>query len=320
VDVQYGHIHGVQVIRKRRSGRIDGHIASMILVPIGLAIAFSTVRFFLESFDIPADAEYTQVADALAQANFDAEKNRLAVLPAWSLRPFTVLKDYPWISGDMLVDSRIDRFEKLFVLVEPDGEDALASLLAQGYETQIVATTKKLILYSIQTEANRLTYDFKTGLGAADVFLKTRNGDKVRCDRRVANGFQCSGRKGWQRVTREHLLVSENGQEVMWAHPPAAGEVMTVRYAGVPLGDEIVFLSGHTRKGAKAKSPVSIDIAINNKKLTTIHREPRFDFSADIVDTSSYRGQSGTVEFSFRTENNSRNHFGFDAFARRSVQ
>ena len=82
----------------------------------------------------------------------------------------------------------------------------------------------------------------------------------------------------------------------------------------VDLGDQLVFRSGHTRKGARAKAPVDVEVLINGKRLASFSKEPAFNFSAKVLPTASSGEEKATVEFRFKTNNDSRNHFAFDAY------
>ena len=297
-----------------RNVLVDRNVALFILVPVALSIFFSVGRFLHESLQIPADEDYRAIASILEKSDFQKEADKLVILPPWSLRPLVVLKDYPWISGDQIGDRPLYRYSRLFVLLEADGEDEFRKLRARFQSMESLGKAGGLELFLMTIDGGTLAADLTKELKNATIFLRKDNGEQTECSRRLKNGFQCNGRQNWQRVTEEYLLVSENGQKVIWTHPPRRGEVLHVRYENVDLGDQLVFRSGHTRKGARAKAPVDVEVLINGKRLASFSKEPAFKFSAKVLPTASSGEEKATVEFRFKTNNDSRNHFAFDAY------
>ena len=295
----------------------DRNVALLILVPVALSIFFSWGRFIAESFDIPHSSEYATVASLLDAGGFDKKSDKLVILPPWSLRPLVELKAFPWISGDQIGDRPLYRYSRLFVLLEPDGEDEFQKLQQRFNHVQSLGRTSTLEVFLINIDGGELATDFTKMLTQSTIFLKKTDGERTDCSRRLPNGFQCNGRQNWQRVTEEYLLVSENGQKVIWTHPPRKGETLIVQYSDVDLGDQLVFRSGHTRKGSKAKAPVEVEILVGQKTVATLSKKPAFHFSADVIDMTAFAGQKSTVEFRFKTTNDSRNHFAFDAYSYR---
>lgn len=292
-------------------------IAASLLAPILLGSVFALGRFALEGGDVPAASTYAEARQAMEAAGFDAGRGDvLAILPAWSLRPLEELKDFPWITGDNLGERPLDRWRRLYVLVENDGEVELERLRERRGAGETLFTSGPLRLLRFDLEAPRVMADLGRSLAQAEVrILDARGEEAVACTTRRRDGKGCPGRKGWQRVSREHLLVTENGDEAVWAHPPPLPEKLEVAWPEVELGSSLVLRAGFTRTGAdKARAPVHVDVMLDGERLERVSFEPAFDFRSVRLDTDKDKGKRARVSFVISSRDNANSHFAFDAF------
>lgn len=312
----------------------DRLIATALLTPLLLAIFFSCSRLACEGADVPDDNDYAAAAlflDARGLSDDDA----LIILPPWSLRPLVALgarrasrsfgSDGPWWT---LTNNR---YARMFVVEEPDG-----SPWREGVPLAGASLTSMGALNVSEVKMTTARYDFKTSLLRATVRIDSDDGGVVCSDRR-AGGFGCPGREPWQRVNVEWALVSENGREIIWAHPPPAGQRLSLRYEDVPLGDILVVAAGHTRTGAEhAKAPVRLQVKIDDEVVATLLRQPSFvveasraglrsafvapldpagqGFRADTIDTARFGTSRHTLTFIIDTDDDKSQEFAFDAF------
>lgn len=295
----------------------EGRIAALLLLPVVFGGLFSLFRFALETFDVPREEDYLRARKALEATGFEENRDAVAVLPPWSLRAHQHLRGLSPISGDGLFRRPLDRYARLFVLVEPDAERYTGPLLERLGPPTLEDDVGRVRVLGFDLGGPRVTYDFRERLERASVRL-VRGGEVTPCDQPTRGGLRCRGRQAWQRVTREWHLVSENGDEVIWAHPPPRGEVLEISFSDVPLGDVLVVRAGHTRKGKdRARAPVRLAILVGGEEAGHLVVPPRFDFAAEEIDTSRFSGQRLDVVFRIDTDDNGSNHFAFDAYAAR---
>ncbi len=129
-------------------------------------------------------------------------------------------------------------------------------------------------------------------------------------------GFGCRLMPWWQRVAREWVLVTENGTQALWAHPPPEGMRLQMTYTAVPMGGRIIIRAGHTRAGAdRAEAPMRITVTIDGARVGAVLRPPAFDFRADVIDTRRWSDGLHAVVFDVESLGPNRfQHFAFDAF------
>lgn len=305
---------------KQRAG--DRFWAAGLLLPVVLAGVFSLSRIAAETDDVPRDEDYVAAREVIEGWGFRAGEDALSVLPPWSLRPHKVLKRFQPISGDALASRPLERWARLFVLVEPDAERYLEPLEERLGAPAAVEQRGRVSVLRFDLGGRRVLFDFARELAKAEIVVRDADQpddpDATRCDRPTRNGLACRGAKNWQRVTREHLLVSENGQHVVWAHPPARGQVLEMTWRNVPLSDVLVFRGGHTRSGADvARASVDVEVLVGGEPLAELRYPPRFSFDAARLDTTRFAGQRRDVTFRVSTEDNGKNHWAFDAFSAR---
>lgn len=296
----------------------DRYWALGLLVPVLLAGLFSLSRLALEGFDVPSDEDYREAAAVVESWGFRKGEDAVAVLPPWSLRAHVALKGFEPVSGDDLHTRPLDRYARLFIVVEPD-----AGRYRKPLEKRLGAPAAKerrgrVEVLRFDLGEPRVVYDFAAELKRAEIVITKGDATVMRCERPTRRGVSCQGGKGWQRVTREHLLVTENSQYAVWAHPPSEGEALELTWRDVPLDDELVFSAGHTRTGAdSARAAVDVEILVGGEVLTTLRYPPRFAFETTRVSTSRFKGQRKDVSFRVSTADNATNHWAFDAFVAR---
>lgn len=286
-----------------------------LLAPVVLAGVFSLVHIALETDDVPRDEDYAAAAGVVEGWGFRAGEDALAVLPPWSLRAHVALKGFEPMSGDALHRRPLERYARLFVVVEPDAERYLEPLLQRLGAPAASERRGRVDVLRFDLGEPRVVYDFAAQLSSADVIVTKDGAEVMRCDRPTRGGFACQGGKSWQRVTREHLIVTENSQLAVWAHPPADGEVLELTWHDVPLSDVLVFSGGHTRTGAdEARAPVEVSVLVGGEPLADLSYPPRFSFEATRIPTPGYAGQRRDVTFRVSSANNAKAHWAFDAF------
>jgi hypothetical protein len=296
----------------------DRAVGFVVVVPIFLAGFFSCARLLSEGGDVPADSDYSAARTAILEMGFSQDADALTFLPAWTLRPLITMGDLDPISADDLPRRPLDRHRRLFVVMEPDGEDTLADLEEKWGAPASTRTTGRLDLFRFDLPQKKLTWDFTARLPQAQVHLEDRAKGTVLtpCDQPHGGGFRCRGRPNWQRVAPEWLLVSENADRAVWAHPPKAEERLVLHWPQVEMGNRLVIRAGHTREGAeRGKAEVRLRIAVDGKEVHVVRRMPAFDFRIDDVDTQSIAGRVVPVTFTIETDDDSRNHFAFDAWS-----
>lgn len=299
-------------------GASDRLIGVALVLPLAVALCFSGFRFAEEADDVPGDHSYEAARVQCERWGFSLPHDAVTVLPAWSLRPHRFLRGLEPMSGDRLAERPLDRIARLFVLVEPDGEDDFAVLLERlgppGDQQQIDNVT----LYRFDLNGPYVTHDFSATLAEAEVHIERTGGEMTPCDVPTRGGVACAGAPSWQRVTREHLLVTENSQRVVWAHPPPAGDMLVLRWGETPPAQELVFTAGFTRRGAdSATAPVDVEFRAAGKKLGTLRFPPQFAFTTHRLALPIEATRGGEFEIRIHTENNDKSHWAFDAFLSR---
>jgi hypothetical protein len=286
----------------------------LLLAPVCGALLFSCVRLILERDDVPELADYQAVRVALDEEHhFARAHDALAVLPPWSLRPLEAVGALDPISGDALFARPLHRHQRLFVLVEPDGEDDLDAFVAKHGPPAGRQQLGRVALLRFELREAPVVFDFAARIEDAEVSL-VRGDDVVACDVPLARGFACRGQKEWLRVQRQWLLVSENGDEALWTPPPPRGQRIDVRFRHVPLGRALVVRAGHTRDGAdRARAPARITISIDGARRTTLERAPAFAFTTNTVELPALEG-THTVTFSIDTDDDTQSAFAWDAY------
>lgn len=288
----------------------DRAAATALVAPLLAALVFSWLRLLGAGCHVPEEADYLAALRALEGQGFARGRDALAVLPAWSLRPLRVLGDLDPISGDALADQPLERYARLFVLLEPDGEQAFASVRARHGEPAAMERFGRVQLARWDLPAPSVRYDFRARVADATVTMGA-----APCDREVRGGVSCGG-EPWRRVTREWLLVSENADDAVWSHPPPRGERLEIAWDAVPLGDTLVVRAGFTREGAdQARAPVRMRVLADDVELGVVVRAPAFAFAVSRIDTRAVAGRVARVRFLIDTDDNNGARFAWDAFA-----
>lgn len=298
----------------------DGRLALVILTPVLFSAVFSLARFVAEGFDVPREEDYQAAAALLEQQHFSlADKDAVAVLPAWSLRGHVHLRGRAPIPADVVDAHTPGRYRRIYLWVEPDAENELAKWLSVLPPPQLDEMAGRIRVLGFDLGSPLARFDFRERIGEGEVWvLDESKGSSVRCDQARVEGWACPGRPPWQRVTREWSLATENGVDALWVHPPKAGETLKLQWSGVPIGARLILQSGHTRKGAeKAKAAVDIEVWVAGEKAASVARSPEFSYRTEIIDTSKWNGGNHDVTFRFSSTNNGSNHFVFDAWTAR---
>lgn len=291
-------------------------VVALVVVPLVVSAVVDLALLWREGHDVPRERDYLDVRAAMLRDGFDPETDVVAVLPAWSLRPLVHMRDLPWITGDLLDERPLDRHRRVYVFVEPDGEGAFSEVEARGFPISVVPNEGRLTLARLDVGGPSVSLDFTRDLARAEVRIVDRRGEfRATCGEPARNGFRCTGRKAWQRATRDRQLVTENGDDVVWTHPPSPDEVLELRFADVTLGDDVVLRAGHTRTGAdKATAPVEVEVLFEGEQIHRATREPRFYFATDRIDTRIKKGARGTLAVRVSTKNDASQHFAIDGY------
>jgi len=129
-------------------------------------------------------------------------------------------------------------------------------------------------------------------------------------------GFDCAGRKEWQRVTREFNLVSENGDQMLWAHPPKPGHALLVSFDKVPSFERLVLRTALTRHASsRIKKTVHVEVFLGDTLIYAVDHPRGFGVrNHEIVLPPALRQAGQSLTFRVRSENHGAAHFLFDAF------
>ena len=291
-------------------------LPAAILLPTVIAGVFSLWAFWSEGHNVPAAEDY-QAAAATLDAKW-TEGDLLTVLPAWSLRPFEFIRGRERITGDAVVNAPLHRARRLIVVAEPDSERTVAELTSRLGPPAALLDRPRLRVLAFNVYSGGVAHDFRADLSAASVSLTTSKGD-VLCPP-SHHVFQCAGRKNWQRVEREFVLVTENSADAIWAHPPPRGETLRLQWNAIPLGDAVVVRGGFDRDGSsKAQAPVRINIVATTEagdsvEVGSITFPVAFAYrTTRLPMPPAVRGQQATLTFEVSSSNNSSANFAFDA-------
>lgn len=313
----------------------DARLAASLLVPLVAATVFSWARLVAELDDVPADADYGAARAILEREGFRRATDALAILPPWSLRPLAVVGDLEPISGDALAAQPLDRFTRLWLLVEPDAEPHHAPLRARFGAPAAQWRAGRVRVERYELPATDVTFDFAARLAEARVALVRgihpaplsmeaasqagAHGDVKPCPPAPGGGFSC-GREGWQRVALEWLLVTENAERAVFTHPPERGRRLVITWDNVPLGERLVLRAGFTRDGAdRAPASVRVRVLVDAAEVHVAERAPAFLFSTDVVELGARAGTRGSLSLVFETDDPSGAHFAWDAWTARAA-
>lgn len=292
------------------SERRDRRIAIALLAPVLLALLYSYPKLIAAPLHVPRDEDYLAARALLGAQSFSPRRDALALLPPWSLRPLVALGELEPISSDALAEQPLHRFARLFVVVEPDADAAVAALRARRGPPAFSQEVGRLRVERYDLAAPSVRFDFRARLDEATVTLAG-----APCAQPARGGVSCGG-EWWRRVTREWLLVSENGDDAIWAHPPPAGGKLEIAWDAVPMGELLVVRAGFTREGAdQARAPVRLTIFADDQQIGRVLREPAFAFTTTEIDTRALAGRSARVRIVIDTDDNTGARFAFDAYS-----
>jgi hypothetical protein len=287
----------------------DRRVGVALLAPVLVAIVFSWVRTALDVNRAPDDEDYVVARKILDDNGFDKARDALVILPPWSLRPLTVMGDLDPISGDDIADRPLQRYARLWAIVEADADKEHAPLVARRGAPAFSKKAGKVTVERFDLGGPAVLYDLTAHLDDAKVRV-----DEIACDAAIKGGFACAGKDAWQRVNRQWLLVTENASFAVWSHPPKAGSKVTIEWRDVPIGSAVVVQAGFTREGADAaKAPVRLKVMVDGEVAGTVVRKPAFRFDVDVVDTKRFAGRTATLSFVEDTDDNASAHYAWDA-------
>lgn len=285
---------------------------AMLIAPAFLGGLFSLVALMASANDVPSDDDYAKMSAYLEKEAKAGDA--LAVLPAWSLRAHTAAPQaLDIISGDDLHLRPLGRYKRIFVVIESGGESDFDKVSLNFGNTKSIEVFGALTLARFDHEQKvRLVSDFREGLKSASVFVS--GAEPVHCDRKIASGFDCPKRKDWQRVTREHLLVSENSDEMIWAHPPKPGHALEIIYNDIAVGERFVLRTALTRHAStRAHAPVDVEVWQDDVRLTSVSHSRAFGVKSHIFKAD--QKQKSQVVFRISSQAHGAAHFAFDAFS-----
>jgi hypothetical protein len=257
----------------------------------------------------------------------------VAILPPWSLRPLVAWGDLDPIDADGLPTQPLQRFRRLFVCAEPGAEGDLAALQRRFGPGVLLGREGPVSVWRFDLPP-ALRFDATAELAQAEVAVTQRGGSLADADARpcaaIPGGASC-GTERWQRVTRQWLLVSENGARAVWAHPPVGGQQLVLKWRDVPAGDVVVragFVRKDSAQAERPRAPVRVHVWIDGVERGVVERRPRAGrfggdgarvFESTVVPASSAgRGDSGarwqSLALVIETDDNTGAHFAVDAF------
>lgn len=278
-------------------------LALLVLPLVALLIAQLVQRS-----RIPSDADLA-AAVALVRAELKPG-DQLALAPFWALRSMQWAGDLK-PTFDPLLDQRPPAADRLWVVADPEGVQTLDRLAAR-YPTEHRQQFGRATVACFRTSRS-VSFHAVEQLERAKVSIESGSGS-VSCGKWNLDRWACDGKPDWQHVGAEWLDVDFAPRQVVWAHPPPAGERLLVRFAGVPLTDRLEVSAGHTVHGANyGAAPVQIVVRANGTEIGRLQREPGFPLRAYPIDSSALRGMAVDLEFEISTTNNGANHFVFDA-------
>lgn len=287
----------------------DRGVAVVLLAPVLLALAWSWPKLIAAPLHVPRDEDYVAARRHLEDQGFDRGRDALAIMPPWSLRPLTALGDLEPIAGDGLAEQPLHRYARLFVLVEPDADEAHQALVRRLGPPAARAEAGRVVVERFDLPAPTVRFDLRAHLPEAEVIL----GGKP-CLQPARGGVSCGG-EWWRRVTREWLLVSENADDAVWSHPPPRGQDLEIVWPRVAMGDLLVVRAGFTREGAdQAQAPVRLSVFVDGERVGQVVREPAFAFTTTELDTSVYSGRMAALRMVIDTEDNTGARFAWDAY------
>lgn len=285
---------------------------AMLIAPAFLGGLFSLGALITSANDAPSDDDYKNMRAHLKKEAQPGDA--FVALPAWSLRAHAAAPErVNIVTGDDLQKRPIGRYKRMFIALESGGEAVFDRVALRFGEAAQVDTFGGIKLARFDHEKKvQLVSDFRERLKESKVFVT--GAEPVYCNRKIANGFDCEKRKDWQRVTREHLLVSENSDDMIWAHPPKPGHALEVIFDDVPTGERFVLRTALTRHAStRAHAPVDVEVWQDQKMLISLSH-PRVFGVQNHIFKATPKAKSQIV-FRISSKAHGAAHFAFDAFS-----
>ncbi len=253
----------------------DRLVATLLLLPLGVAVIVSTTRLARENADVPHDDDIAAAASYITEVSND-DDDAIVILPPWSMRPLAALgpRASRVTSSDGPAATLLPgRHRRVVALQEPDADPFVPTLANLG----VPLSSRRFGALTVQV------YD---GGGPARFDL-LRDWSRVSvavndepCTLPVAvgeiTGVACGGAGAGVRATREHALVTENGRLVARIVGVGPGRPVTLVVGDVTLGESLVVAAGHTRRGAERGCAYSVDVLVDGEPFATLQRTPSF--------------------------------------------
>jgi hypothetical protein len=179
--------------------------------------------------------------------------------------------------------------------------------------------------------------DFVQNLPAAEVSL-VRNGIDHRCPRRtggvprggglgrpvlmpIPERFECDAGRPWLfvgSIVMEDL--SNTPRYCVWQHPQG-DEPVSVRFADVPLGDELVFYGGvyYEHERMREGGPIQVDVSINGRRRGGMTHRDGEGWRRIVMPSGTDAEPRGEVRIDVRAHNPDKRSFCWAASTRRKV-
>lgn len=287
------------------------HATALALVALLVASAALEARIWLRT---PTPQDYAAAA-AVVRKGF-AGGDRLALAPAWALRPLEALGDLPAVGITAVNAGLVLGAQRLWVVADPDGTAQLEAL-GRRYPLGQREQTGALTVARLDV-ANTLPWHAVAALPLAQVTL-VKPGGEVACNvpHPVTVGWSCPGEPDWQRTTAEWLDVGgvhSGGDLALWAHPPGAGERKRIHFSQVPLNAFLVVGGAHTEYGARsARAPVRVQLDINGTTVLLREFAPHHGWTVERVALpEDLQHTQADVTVWIDSAQNASNHFALD--------
>ena len=260
------------------------------------------------------------------------------------LRPLDLITSAPSFTDPLLREHLGDRiplamagrsdnagYERMWVIsargaLPPDAPDADAEL-----EREFGAL--RVLRYKLGKSSVLL--DLVQALPSAEVSI-FRDGEFRRCPRRtggtprggglgrpvllpIAERFECDPKQPWLfagSIVMEDL--SNSPRYCVWQHPQGRDPVR-VRYADVPLGEQLVFYGGiyYEHERMRRGGPVQVDISIDGRRRGGMTHRDGEGWTRIAVATGTSESQRGEVQIDVRAPDPGQRSFCWSASTRR---
>ena len=81
------------------------------------------------------------------------------------------------------------------------------------------------------------------------------------CTQPKAGGWRCAHLPDWMHVSPDHVLINNEGRHCLWAHPPARGKPLTIRFNNLPNG-ELTWHHGLSDQASRSSNRSPVEVAL----------------------------------------------------------